>query len=161
MKYIPVFQVYLIKPLNMLQSNSIYTYTYIHTYIHNWPLQPFSQNYGLASLITYVVCIDFIRELWDLQFNVDPERQIFWETFSWQVYLLSEFLQKPPKKYFYISFLMTDLAYEPRLLRLISRLLTRPYIYVYRFKCPSLPFPIKIYVLEIGSEYLRNREICG
>ena len=26
------------------------------------------------------------------KFNVDYERQIFWETFSWQVHLLSEFL---------------------------------------------------------------------
>ena len=63
----------------------------VHTYIHNWPLQPFSQDYGLASHTTYIVCV-FIRAWWDLQSNVDSERQIFWETFSFQVYLLSEFL---------------------------------------------------------------------
>ena len=28
---------------------------HIHTYIHNWPLQPFSQDYGLASFhITFM-----------------------------------------------------------------------------------------------------------
>ena len=33
---------------------------YRHTYIHNWPIQPFCQNYGLASHTTHVV--HFIRE---------------------------------------------------------------------------------------------------
>ena len=47
------------------------------TYIHNWPLQPFSQDYGLASQSTHVVCVNFIHEWRDLQFNVDFERQIF------------------------------------------------------------------------------------
>ena len=45
--------------------------------IHNWPLQPFSQDYGLASHITHVVCVNFICEWWDLQFNVDSKREIF------------------------------------------------------------------------------------
>ena len=34
----------------------------LHTYIHNWPLQPFSQDYGLASYTAHVVCVKFIRE---------------------------------------------------------------------------------------------------
>ena len=34
------------------------------TYIHNSPLQAYSQDYGLASHITNVVCINFIRESW-------------------------------------------------------------------------------------------------
>ena len=66
----------------------------IHTYIHNWPLQPFSQDYGLVSHTTHVVCVNFIRELSDLQFNVNSERLIFWEAFSWQIYLLSELLAR-------------------------------------------------------------------
>ena len=47
----------------------------------------------LVSYTTYVVCVHFIHK-WrgDLQFKVQSEQQIFWETFSWQVYLLSEFL---------------------------------------------------------------------
>ena len=48
-----------------------------YTYIHNWPLQSFSQDYGLVSHTTHVVCVNFIREWWDLQFNVNSERQIF------------------------------------------------------------------------------------
>ena len=46
-------------------------------YKHNWPLQPFSQDYGIASHTTYVVCVNFIHKWWDLQFTVDSERQIF------------------------------------------------------------------------------------
>ena len=64
----------------------------VYTYIHNWPLQPFSQDYGLASHTTHVVCVNFIRQRRDLQFNVDSERQFFEKLFSWQFYLLSEFL---------------------------------------------------------------------
>ena len=48
-----------------------------YKYIHNWSLQPFSQDCGLASHATYVVCFNFIHEWQDLQFNVDSERQIF------------------------------------------------------------------------------------
>ena len=52
-----------------------YTKTYIR--IHNWPLQTFSQDYGLASHTTYVVCVNFIHKWRDLQLKVDSERQIF------------------------------------------------------------------------------------
>ena len=50
---------------------------FLHTYIHNWPLQPFSWDYGIASHTTHVVCINFIRKWRDLQFNIDSEREIF------------------------------------------------------------------------------------
>ena len=43
------------------------------TYVHNWPLQPFSQNYGLASYTTHVVYVNFIDEWRCLQFNADSE----------------------------------------------------------------------------------------
>ena len=49
---------------------------YIHT------LKPFSQDYGLAFYTTHVVCVNFIRELRNLQFNVNPERQIFEKLFN-------------------------------------------------------------------------------
>ena len=32
-----------------------------HPSIHYWSLQPFGQNYDLASHITYVVCINFVH----------------------------------------------------------------------------------------------------
>ena len=79
------------------------------TYIHNWPLHPFSQVLTplmLCALILY-----------------DTEIKIFWETFSWQVYLLRVFArnllrnwQKSPKKYFFSYFvLMPDLRHQPEL----------------------------------------------
>ena len=49
--------------------------------IHNWTLQSFSQDYGLASQTTHVVCVNFIREWQDLQPNVNSERQIFEKLF--------------------------------------------------------------------------------
>ena len=61
-------------------------------YIHNWPLQPFSQDYGLALHATYVECVNLIYKWQDLHFKVNCEQQILEKTFSWQVYLLSEFL---------------------------------------------------------------------
>ena len=38
----------------------------ILAYIHNWPLQSFSPDYGLASHTTHVVCVTFVREWRDL-----------------------------------------------------------------------------------------------
>ena len=49
--------------------------------MHNWPKQPFNQDYGLASYTTHVVCGYFIREFRDLQFNIDSKRQIFEKLF--------------------------------------------------------------------------------
>ena len=97
----------------------------MYTYIHNWPLQPFSQDYGLASHTTHVVCVNFICEWRDLQFNVYAERQIFEKLFHGMLFTLKVFARNLLRgsrrsNIFYISFLMTDLGYEPRLLRLIT-----------------------------------------
>ena len=47
----------------------------------------------LVSHTTYVVCVNIIHKWGDLQFKVDFERQIFClRNFSWQFYLLTEFL---------------------------------------------------------------------
>ena len=54
--------------------------SYIHTYIighYNPPVTIID----LVSHTTYVVCVNFIHKWRDLQFKVDSERQIFWETF--------------------------------------------------------------------------------
>ena len=45
----------------------------------------------VVSHTTYVVCIIFIHKWRDLQFKVDSELQIFWETFSWQEKILFVF----------------------------------------------------------------------
>ena len=50
----------------------------MYMYIHNWPIQPFSQYYGLTSHITHVVCFIFIHHL---QYNVNSERHIFEKLF--------------------------------------------------------------------------------
>ena len=46
---------------------------YLHTHIHNWSLQSFSQYYVLASHTTWVVRVNFIYDWWDLQFKFDAE----------------------------------------------------------------------------------------
>ena len=38
--------------------------------MHIWSLQPFSQDYGLASQTTHVVCVNLISEWQHLQFKV-------------------------------------------------------------------------------------------
>ena len=57
-------------------------------FIHNWSLQPISQDYWLS----FSLCVNFIHKWRDLQFKVDSERQIFWETFHDNFYILSELL---------------------------------------------------------------------
>ena len=56
--------------------------THCQTYIHNWLLQPFSQDYWPSFSHHFMLCVlIFIHKWRDLQFKVDSERQIFWETF--------------------------------------------------------------------------------
>ena len=47
---------------------------YVYTYIHNWSLQAFSQDYDLTFHTTYVVWDNFIHKWWELQLKVDSER---------------------------------------------------------------------------------------
>ena len=58
-----------LKPRKQTNCNHL-----LHICMHNWPLQSFSQDYGLAFHTTHVVFVNFIREWQDLQFNVDSER---------------------------------------------------------------------------------------
>ena len=46
----------------------------------------------LVSHTTYVVCVNFKPKWQGLRFNVDSERQIFWETLMAILFLHSEFL---------------------------------------------------------------------
>ena len=63
--------------------------TYTLNHIHKWTLQPFSQDYDIAS--SYVVCVNFIHDWRDLQFKVDSDRQIF-EKLLMAIFLHLEFL---------------------------------------------------------------------
>ena len=75
----------------------------------------------LTSYTTYVVCVNYIHEWRDLQFKVDSERPIFWETFhgsfNYSQSVCQKFAEKKsPKKYFFLfsySVLMSALRYEP------------------------------------------------
>ena len=63
----------------------------IHTYliVH---YNPSVRIINLVSHITYVVCVNFIHKWRNLQFQVDSEWQIFWETFHGNFNLLSKIL---------------------------------------------------------------------
>ena len=63
--------------------------------MHNSPLQPFSQDYDLASQTTYVVCDNIIHECRDLQFKIDYERQIFEQLFMAIILTLRAFARNP------------------------------------------------------------------
>ena len=64
-----------------------------HTYIIG-DCNPSVRIIDLISHTAYVVCVNFIQKWRDLKFNVDSERQIFWETFHGNFYWFSEFLPK-------------------------------------------------------------------
>ena len=100
---------------------------YIHTYIHNWPLEAFSQDFRIASHTTHLVCFHFIRDWRDLQFNVDSERLAFEKLFHGSLFYIRVFARNllrggnRRRNIFHISFLITVLGYKSRLLSLTSR----------------------------------------
>ena len=79
--------------------------------------------YPILNLIFSLFCGVTLRKhyiikatLSEIQFNVDSKRQIFWEIFHSNFYLLSELLPElSPNKYFSYFVLLPDLAYEPGL----------------------------------------------
>ena len=52
-----------------------------HTCMHNSSLQPFAQDYDLASHTTNAMCVNFVHEWGNLQFKVDSERHVFEKIF--------------------------------------------------------------------------------
>ena len=50
-------------------------FNFLHIYIYNGSLQPFSLDYNLASDTTYVVCTNYINEFRDLQLKNGNKRQ--------------------------------------------------------------------------------------
>ena len=79
--------------LTLLYSVPLYYLLhYIHTYIIG-RYNPSVRIIDLVSHITYVVCVNFLYiSGGTYSFKVDSERQIFLRNFSWQFYILSEFL---------------------------------------------------------------------
>ena len=87
------------------QSHTLETTKFVHTYIHNWSLQPFSQDFGLASHNTHVVCINFIREWWDYSSTSILNDRLFENFFIAILFTLRVFAKsllrgKSPQKYF-------------------------------------------------------------
>ena len=60
-----------------------------------------SSDYNLASPTTHVLCINFIREWRDLQFNVNSEGQIFLQLFFYSKLLRGNHRRK---YFFHVSF---------------------------------------------------------
>ena len=113
-------------------------FVFLHTYIRNWSLQPFSQDSDLASHTTYVVCVNFIHEWRDLHFNVDSERQIFEKLFH------GRFIYS----YFYTTFVVcVNFIYEWR--DLLFKVDSERHIFLRNF---SLQFYLLLKLLL---------EICG
>ena len=64
----------------------------IHAYIHNCHYNLSVRIIDIVFRTTYVVRIHFIHKRRGLQFKVDRRTTDFLRNFSWQLYLLSEFL---------------------------------------------------------------------
>ena len=55
-----------------VDSNHTHNFRSLYAFKHNWPLQflqPFCQDYGIASYNNRVVCVNFIRGWWDQLFT--------------------------------------------------------------------------------------------
>ena len=80
----------------------------IHTYIIGH-YNPSVRIIDLVSHTIYVVCVIFIHKWWDLQLNVDSERQIFKKLFHGTFIYSHSFCQKSAwreslKKYLFFTF---------------------------------------------------------
>ena len=97
------------KIIIILKKNLVCTSVHVHTYIHNWSLQHFSQDYDLASHTIQNVRLNFKREMRNMRFKVDAKRQIFEKLFLAR-FILSEFLPERGNRreniffFFHISF---------------------------------------------------------
>ena len=90
--------------------------TGIHTYIIGH-YNPSVRIIGLVSHTTHVMCVNFMREWRNIQFNVDSERQILEKLFHGNFIYSQSFCQKSaerksPKKYFSYLVLMSGLGLE-------------------------------------------------
>ena len=91
MKYFSFFITFFVSPVNL--EHVMLLTSGFSTRICNYDrsLQPFSQDYGLACHTTHVMCVNFMREWRNLQFNVHSERQIFEKLFMAILFTLRVF----------------------------------------------------------------------
>ena len=88
-----------------------------YTYI-NGSYNPSVRIIDLVSHTNYVVCVTFIHKWRDLQFKVDSELQVFWETFHGNIIYSQTICQKSVERklsqvlinfYFYFTYIINDL----------------------------------------------------
>ena len=98
----------LVRSYLQIFSRSLKSVSSANKFTHNWPLQLFSQDYGLASHNTHVVGFNFIRKQRDIQFNIDSETQISFlgNFFRGRFIYTRSFCQKSAERK------MPDLLYE-------------------------------------------------
>ena len=115
-----------------------------YTYIHNWPLQPFS----LASHNIHFMCVNFIRE-W--QFNLYFEQQIFEKLFHGNFIFSQSFCQKSAerKEFFFIfrfwcrttiflgNFFMAILFFRRVFARQLLKAPKKYLFFIFRVWCPT------------------------
>ena len=101
---------------------NVYTNVYIFIVVHTYIIGHYNPSVWIIDLVshtTYVVCVYFIHKWRDLQFKVNSERQIFWETFHGNFYLLLEFLpeicwEEIAEEILFLYFvLMSGLGHKP------------------------------------------------
>ena len=100
----------------------------VHDFIHTCIIGHYNPSVRVINLVshtTYVVCVNFIYKWRDLQFKVDSELQIFWETCNDNfIYTQSSCKKsaerKSIKKYFLYFFYVWPRARTPAI-RLISQ----------------------------------------
>ena len=90
--------------LSYIQQNSQLT---LCRYIHNWALQPFSEDFGLDCHTIQVVCLNLYLSGGTYSLTSTPIDR-FLRNFSWQCFIYSQSIcqksaeRKSPKKYFLI-----------------------------------------------------------
>ena len=123
----------------------------------NWHITYIISHYNpsvrvidLVSRIIYIVCDNFIDRWRDLQFKVDSERQIFWETFHGN-FIYSEFLPEIAEEILFVFYFDVWPGTRTLALRPTNLLPTRlRQVRSWRFSL------LKIGKLEIHSRYCWN-----
>ena len=101
-------------PITWSKREAIEFSKHTYTKIHIWLLQPFSQDYDLASRTTNVVCFNFIHKWRDLKFYKRLRTTDFWEVFHSNFICSQNFCQKSAEQrnIFILPVLMNDLGFE-------------------------------------------------
>ena len=91
---------------NNISSATDNTY---NSYINNWPLQPFSQNYGLASDTTHVVCVNFFLYVSGGTYSLtSTPNERFLRNVSWQILFTLRVFARNRRRNIFLYFIFDD-----------------------------------------------------